>query len=522
MLEFSKKLICLFLIFALVCSVSSCKKEVTKIPVTDGEKPVYGQNINLFSYYPDTLNPFLTEIRENYDIMSLVYEPLFAVRERGEEEPCLASAYKFENGGLTVRVMLKDSVKFHSGAVFSADDVIFTLKYIEEYAPNFLYIFDNIKSYSKDGNDVVFNLKSPQFNFVSCLDFPIICKDTDVIAFNENAHCQPNGCGAFEFDINAFKQKEMRLVKNAEYYNSDFPYADSITVKLLKDASVAVSAFNANEISAITSDEFVWGDVSFTNDYTESEYGGDWFYFLAFNYENALLCDVNIRRMMLSMTDKDDMVQKVFQTHAYATNSILNAAYNYGMVYTNEFDLDNTAGYAKDAGLTDRDKNGIYEKTVEDEVFSLSFSVLADADDDKIMKIADFLAESAKNSKISFNIKRLSKEDYANALAEKSYDIVIAKEKIKCGDNLASKLDFNGKYEVPYEIYEELSKILNSTNADNKNEKMREFNNSYISLAPCVALCYDSYATLCHGSVKNFNVWRNSRFRGILQSFIKF
>ncbi|UKI38272.1 MAG: ABC transporter substrate-binding protein [Clostridiales bacterium] len=73
--------------------------------------------------------------------MSLVYEPLFAVRERGDEEPCLASAYKFENGGLTVRVMLKENVKFHSGAVFNADDVIFTLKYIAEYAPNFFVYF---------------------------------------------------------------------------------------------------------------------------------------------------------------------------------------------------------------------------------------------------------------------------------------------------------------------------------------------------------------------------------------------
>lgn len=106
--------------------------------------------------------------------------------------------------------------------------------------------------------------------------------------------------------------------------------------------------------------------------------------------------------------------------------------------------------------------------------------------------------------------------------AEKDYDILLTKEKISCGDNLASKLDFNGKYEVPYEIYTELANVLNGADTENANEKMREFNNLYISLAPCIALCYDSYATLCHGSVKNFTVWRNSRYRGILQSFIKY
>ena len=76
------------------------------------------------------------------------------------------------------------------------------------------------------------------------------------------------------------------------------------------------------------------------------------------------------------------------------------------------------------------------------------------------MKIADILAQSAKKAKISLNIKRLSNEDYQTAFTEKDYDILLTKEKIRCCDNLASKLDFNGKYEVPYEIYTELANIL--------------------------------------------------------------
>ncbi|UKI38269.1 MAG: hypothetical protein L6V93_10100 [Clostridiales bacterium] len=153
--------------------------------------------------------------------------------------------------------------------------------------------------------------------------------------------------------------------------------------------------------------------------------------------------------------------RRFFQTHAYATNSILNPMYDYGMVYTNEFDLDNTAGYAKDAGLTDRDKNGVYEKTVDDEVFSLSFSVLADADDDKnYEKLPIFLCKMPRKRKISLSIKRLSGEEYQTVFAEKDYDILLTKEKISCGDNLASKLDFNGKYEVPYEIYTELANVF--------------------------------------------------------------
>lgn len=522
MLKIIKKFICLVLIFAVSASFSSCKKETAKIPVADGEKIVYGQNINLFSYYPDTLNPFLTNIKENYDILTLIYEPLFAVRDNGEAVPCLAAGYEVLNNGLKVVVNLRENVKFQNGADFGADDVIFTLKYIAEYAPSFLYVFDNIQSYSKDGLSVVFNLKSPQFNFVSCLDFPIVSRTTNIQSFNGDSKFLPNGCGAFSLDASSFKQKEMRLVKNESYYKNEYPYAGSICVKFLKDESVAVSAFNSNEISALTSDEFMWGDVSFTNEYNSIEYGGEWFYFLAFNYDNEILCDENVRRMILSMIDKEDLVQKVFQSHAYPTNSIINPMYYYGKIYSSKFDLDNADDYAKNASFTDKDKNGIYEKITEDVTYLLSFDVLVNGDDDKLLKIADFLSESAKKAKMRFNIIALSGDDYLNAVNEKSYDILITKEKIGVGENLASKIDFNAKYIVPYEIYEKLSAVLNEINDKNINEKVREFNDLYISLAPCVAICYDSSAMLNHYSLRNMTAWQKDRYRGILESFIKY
>ena len=512
---------CLLLIFVISFLVPSCKKEVTNLPAPDGEKIVYGQNVNLFSYYPDTFNPFLTGIRENYDILMLVYEPLFAVNENGAASACLAAAASFENNNLTVRIRLRDDVVFQSGEKFSADDVIFTLKYIAEYAPEFLYVLDNVKSYSKDGADVIFNLKTPQFNFVSCLDFPIICKNTDINAFNGGSY-QKNGCGAFLVDTQSVRQKEMRLVKNENYYNSDLPYFSSVTVSFLKEPSVAVSAFNGSEISALTSDEFVWGDVSFTNDHTIFEYGGEWFYFLAVNYENALIGDVNVRKIINSALDKQDMVQKVFQTHAYAANSILNPAYNYGAAYSNEFDLDNAALYAKEADIADKNRDGVYEKVIDDTSFSLSFDVLVNGDDAKLSEIADFVSEGAKKAKIRFNLKRLSGDDYLAALDKKDYDILVSKERIRAGDNLSAKVDFNGKYSVPYEIYESLAKTLGEATDKNTNEKMREFDSGYMSLLPCIALCYSSSALICQYSLKNMSAWQNGRYRGILEGFIKY
>ena len=45
-------------------------------------------------------------------------------------------------------------------------------------------------------------------------------------------------------------------------------------------------------------------------------------------------------------------------------------------------------------------------------------------------------------------------------------DIVNAKEKISTYNNLAQKIDFDGKYMVPYEMYLKLNGILNQRSQD--------------------------------------------------------
>lgn len=520
MKKICKKIICLLLILCFAF-LTSCKKEVTNVPVVDGKEVVYGQNVNLFSYYPDTLNPYTTGIKQNYDMLMLIYEGLFSIKGDGAAVNVLAADYVVSADGKKYTITIKENVKFHNGKILDAKDVIFTLDYIKEYAPNFLYLFDNVKSYRAQGNQVIFELKNNQFNFITRLDFPIMPANTIISVLNEDKFNIPVGTGPFKYENN-IKQKELMLIKNDDYHISQMPYLNSITFKFLKDSSVAVSAFNNNEISLIFSDEFAWGDVSFNTQYTQIDFIGENFYFMAFNYDNELLNDSNIRKMLLYMIDKKELLEKVFWSKADLTNSTLNPRINFGGFYTDLYNIEECENLAKKSGFSDKDKNGVFEKMVEENWYSTSFSVLVNKDDDKLLKISDFLLNSAKQAKISFDIKRLSGEEYATALEEKDYDIVIAKEKISTYNNLAQKIDFDGKYMVPYEMYLKLSGILNEVSYEKPFEKLKEFDEVFKELVPYVAICYDTNSVLWHHSIKNMSDWQNARLKGVAQSFVSF
>jgi len=515
-----KKLFFLILIFSFVFC-TSCKKEVTNVPVVDGKEVVYGQNINLFSYYPDTLNPYTTGINKNFDMLMLIYEGLFAIKGDGQAEGILAADYMVSEDEKKYTIILKENVKFHNGKIFDAKDVIFTLDYIKEYAPNFLYIFENVENYYANENKVIFELKNRQFNFITRLDFPVMPSSTIISVLNEDKLNMPVGTGPFKYQNNIM-QKELMLIKNDEYHISGIPYLNSVTFKFLKDPSVAVSAFNNNEISVILSDEFVWGDVSFNNQYAQIDFIGENFYFMAFNYENELLNDINIRKMLLRMIDKKSLSEKVFQSKADLTNSTLNPRLNYGGFYADLYSKEECALLAKKSGFTDKDKNGVWEKMVEENWYSTSFSVLVNADDDKLLKIADFLLQNAKDSKISLDIKRLSGEEYIAALEDGDYDIVIAKEKITSYNNLAQKIDFDGKYQVPYEMYLSLNSILNEVTYDKPYQKLKEFDDAFKEMVPYAAICYDTNSILWHHSIKNMSDWQKARLKGVTQSFVSF
>jgi peptide/nickel transport system substrate-binding protein len=77
---------------------------------------------------PRSFNPLAAADEDTVIVTSLLHSGLLALdRTTMEVVPALASSWSVEDGGRTVRLRLREGVRFSDGEPFTADDVIFTL-----------------------------------------------------------------------------------------------------------------------------------------------------------------------------------------------------------------------------------------------------------------------------------------------------------------------------------------------------------------------------------------------------------
>ena len=124
---------------------------------------------------PTILNSHLAQGQKDFDASRLVYESLAATNEKGEPDArygLAAEVPTLANGGIakdgtSMTWKLKQGVKWSDGSAFTADDVVFTYKYVsdEKTAATTAEAYTSIKSVEKvDDNTVKITFKEPNPN----------------------------------------------------------------------------------------------------------------------------------------------------------------------------------------------------------------------------------------------------------------------------------------------------------------------------------------------------------------------
>ena len=92
----------------------------------------------------DFLNPIVSRNQNIQDISKLIYEPLFNVTEDYKLENALGIEWsKAEEKAYLVK--LRENVKWHNGADFTARDVKYTIDKIKEIGNEYIY-FSNVSN----------------------------------------------------------------------------------------------------------------------------------------------------------------------------------------------------------------------------------------------------------------------------------------------------------------------------------------------------------------------------------------
>ncbi len=211
------------------------------------------------AYYPDRrLNPLFGSDYTNRVLMSLMYQPLFAVDNNKNPVPILCSGFQVSASSRTWTFYVDENAYFSDGTKVTPEDVLATYKKAKEndyYKHRFYHVWE--LDLTEDGKGVVFGLDTPYENLPLLLDVPIV-KAEEVEADI------PAGTGAYTFQTSASGAVLQRvenwwctqLVKNPETGREEPLYKPTLPATDLTIDLVEVSS------PAQVRDEFQFGKVS--------------------------------------------------------------------------------------------------------------------------------------------------------------------------------------------------------------------------------------------------------------------
>ena len=179
-----------------------------------------------------------------------VFETLTLISpESGEPEGVLAESWTIAPDQLSMNIVLRDDVTFHSGKKFTADDVIFTLETVQDPAEGAAnqVIAANITGMEKiSDTELELTFATPEVSMFDLFEsMPIVNSES----YADNAAGEVvDGTGRFVWD-SWTPGSTVELAKYDDYRDADTTELDGIEIQVIADASAMLSAVRSGAVN---------------------------------------------------------------------------------------------------------------------------------------------------------------------------------------------------------------------------------------------------------------------------------
>jgi peptide/nickel transport system substrate-binding protein len=253
-----------------------------------------------------------------------VLEGLVRVGADGRSiEPSLAESWTFDAAGPSYSFTLRDGLKFSDGAPLTAADVVFSAN--EWVAgPQLGSVFsDIVGANAVDDRTVTLDLARPStflLDFLASGVAPVVPKDYGGLARND-FYANPIGAGPFVIDTYTPGVRTV-LTRNPNYYKTDGPYLDKLTIETVADASQQLARFQAGDADVVEDLDVVLAQqVPETQRQTvrpASNLNG-----ILFNFDSPLGADLNFRKAVNFAINRQQLASVAFDDMAQPATGIL-------------------------------------------------------------------------------------------------------------------------------------------------------------------------------------------------------
>jgi len=419
-----KTLLCLTLIVCMALALSACANPETPSSAgtgtetpsaSSGGEPSYvtiiGEDDPMLSW--DPAESWAAEIR----VLMNVYETLVFMNADGEFEPRLAESWTTSEDGLTWTFKIREGVKFHSGAVLTAQMAADSLNRTIEMGKSATYMWDGVTDiYAADDTTLVIECDHPLallYMVSACYTAYIYNPEYDTEWYNA---CNCDGTGPYKLESYT-QNSDVVLKKFDDYWRGwDGDEYDYCIFKTVYEAATARQMM-------LTGDGDLW--IQCPYEYIEEmsrdeniKISNTVSYQTLYAYLNCLkppLNDVRVRQALSYLTPYDDIIDQVVCGYGTQCYGILPPSiWGYSEdVLQYHYDYDKAVALLKEAGY----ENG----------FTINYTY--NTGDGNLQKVGELLKDSFAKANITLELQAMTSDaKYALARGEdpnERQDIVV-------------------------------------------------------------------------------------------------
>jgi ABC-type transport system substrate-binding protein len=318
--------------------------------------------------FPNYLNPIYSIASDVDDsITNLLFSSLMKF-EGKNLVPDLAEGYKVLEDGKVFEVSLKDNIFWSDGQKITSDDIIFTVKTIqnpETKSPlRNAWLGVDIEKISE--KDFKFILKNPSYVFLENLTLKPIPKHVfeNIPPANLSLsflNLKPEGSGPYQLEkIERDKDGKIILVelKRNENYFGKKPYIQKFVFKFFENEEKLLEAVKKKEIDGFSQKEFQ--EIA---GFEVLNFKMPRYFAVFLNLERKIFSEKEVREALNLGTDKREIL-KAISNKGEIINSPLLPEFSFKKSEKTNFDLGKAKEILENAGYKDLDGDGILEKIV--------------------------------------------------------------------------------------------------------------------------------------------------------------
>lgn len=389
---------------------------------------------------PHYINPLLSQTNDaDRDLVGLIFSGILKYNKDGKLIPDLAKSYEISSDGLSYTVYLKENVKWHDGALLTADDIIFTIQTAQnsDYGSSQRINWQGVELEKVNRHAIMFKLKNKYAQFLNNWTINILPKHIwqDIKPINfalSEFNLKPIGSGPYKFK-KLKKDKSGRiqsyeLESNKNFYDGR-PFINDIEIKFYDSEDAMIESYNKNGVSGLSSISPQNLDkIKFKKRLTISGLKLPRYFAVFLNQnQSKIISDKNVRLAMNYGTDKQEIIQKVLAGNGLPVDSPVigdiieiqnNKPYEYDTEQAKKLLAD--AGWSLPAQTDNPDGKGILKK--KDDKLSVTLTVPSWPE---LISSANILKDQWAQIGIEVNIVVLSNPELQQTIKERNYQMLL-------------------------------------------------------------------------------------------------